>query len=299
MTTSEKKLPNVLITGGSDGLGRGAAEFLAARGYRVFAGGRNAQRLAELEQFARERNLPVEALPLDVTSDASVDAAVAEAERRAGSIDVLINNAGIAIGAVMEEITLADLHKQFETNFFGVVRVTQRVLPAMRRQGRGRIINMSSVAGKVASPLMGPYSSSKHALEAISDSMRLELYPFGIPVVLIEPGFIPTSINRNAAELSSAYAGNAEKSPYRAIYQGFLSAWQKTTDASRYTPEDCARVIFRAIRDDPPRARYLVTKEAKIASAMKRFLSDRAFDRGMIKRMGLEAAKNHPGAKTP
>ncbi|HTV57337.1 MAG TPA: SDR family oxidoreductase [Verrucomicrobiae bacterium] len=299
MTSPEKKLQNVLITGGSDGLGRGAAEFLAARGYRVFAGSRNAQRLAELKKLAGEKNLPLEVLPLDVTNDASVDAAVAEAERRAGSIDVLINNAGIAIGAVMEEITLADLRKQFETNFFGVVRVTQRVLPGMRRRGQGRIINMSSIAGKVASPLMGPYSSSKHALEAVSDSLRLELYPFGISVVLIEPGFIPTSINRNAAELSSAYAGNAEKSPYHAIYQGFLSAWQKTTNASRYTPEDCARVILRAIQDDPPRARYLVTKDAKIATAMKWLLSDRAFDRGMIKRFGLDVlAKNAAETKS-
>ena len=289
MPTPEKKLPNVLITGGTDGLGRGAAEFLAARGYRVFAGSRNAERRAELAKFAQEKKLPIEVLPLDVTNDASVDAAVAEAERRAGSVDVLINNAGIAIGAVMEEISIADLRKQFDTNFFGAVRVSQRVLPGMRRRGRGRIINMSSIAGKVSSPLMGPYSASKHALEAFSDSLRLELYSFGIPVVMIEPGFIPTSINRNAAELSSAYASNAEKSAYRGIYQGFLGAWQKTTKASRYTPEDCARVILRAIEDTPPRARYLVTKEAKITNALKSLLSDRAFDRILIKRLGLSS----------
>jgi len=287
MPTSENKLTNVFITGGTDGLGRGAAAFLAARGYRVFAGGRNEQRRDELAKFAKEKNLPIEVLPLDVTDDASVSAAVAEADRRAGSIDVLINNAGIAIGAVMEEISLADLRKQFETNFFGVVRVTQRVLPGMRKRGRGRIINMSSIAGKVASPVLGPYSASKHALEAISDSQRLELFPYGIAVVLIEPGFIPTSMNRNAAEYSSAYITNAPNSSYSGVYQAFQTAWQKTTSASRYTPEDCARVILSAIEDNPPRARYLVTKDAKIASAMKRFFSDRAFDAGMIKRFGL------------
>jgi NAD(P)-dependent dehydrogenase (short-subunit alcohol dehydrogenase family) len=288
MSNSEKKLPNVLITGGTDGLGRGAAEFLAAQGYRVFAGSRNAQRRAELAEVAQKKNLPLEVLPLDVTDDSSVEAAVAEVERRAGSIDVLINNAGIAIGAVMEEITQADLHKQFETNFFGVVRATQKVLPGMRRRRRGRIINISSIAGIVASPIVGPYTASKHALEAISDTMRLELHPFGILVVLIEPGFIPTSINRNAAELSSAYVANAPRSPYRGVYEAFQTAWQKTTEASKYTPEDCARVILRAIEDTPPRARYLVTKDAKIANAMKWLFSDRAFDRAMIKRFGLE-----------
>jgi NAD(P)-dependent dehydrogenase (short-subunit alcohol dehydrogenase family) len=293
MSNHEKKLSTVLITGGTDGLGRGASEFLASRGYRVFAGSRNAQRRAELADFAQKKNLPLEVLPLDVTDDSSVEAAVAEVERRAGSIDVLINNAGIAIGAVMEEITQADLHKQFETNFFGVVRVTQKVLPGMRRRRRGRIINMSSIAGKVASPIVGPYTASKHALEAISDTMRLELHPFGIFVVLIEPGFIPTSINRNAAELSSAYVAGAPKSPYRGVYEAFQTTWQKTTEASKYTPEDCARVILRAIEDDPPRARYLVTKEAKIANALRWFFSDSAFDRLMLKRFGLDpAAKN-------
>jgi NAD(P)-dependent dehydrogenase (short-subunit alcohol dehydrogenase family) len=276
-----------LITGGTDGLGRAAAIALAECGYRVFAGGRNAERIAALQQFARERKLPLTAMELDVCDDASVDRAVAEIEKSAGTVDVLVNNAGIAIAAVMEEITLADLHKQFETNYFGLVRMSQRVLPGMRRKLSGRIINMSSIGGKLASPLFGPYSSSKHAVEAISDAMRLEVYPFGIQVVLIEPGYIPTSMNRNAGELSSAYAKGAEQSPYKAVYQGFLNAWGKTTKSSQYTPEDCARVILRAIEDDPPRARYPVTKQAKIGILMRRLLSDRAMDRQMRKTMGI------------
>ena len=276
-----------LITGGTDGLGRAAAIALAERGYRVFAGGRNAERIAALQQLARERKLPLTAMELDVCDDGSVDRAVAEIEKTAGTVDVLVNNAGIAIVAVMEEITLADLHKQFETNFFGLVRMSQRVLPGMRRKLSGRIMNMSSIAGKLVSPLFGPYSSSKHAVEAVSDAMRLEVYPFGIQVVLIEPGYIPTSMNRNAGELSSAYAKGAEHSPYQAVYQGFLNSWSKTTKSSRYTPEDCARVILRAIEDDPPRARYPVTREAKIGILLRRLLSDRAMDRQMRKRMGI------------
>ena len=276
-----------LITGGTDGLGRAAAVMLAERGYRVFAGGRNAERIAALQQSANQRKLPLTAMELDVCDDASVDHAVAEIEKTAGTVDVLVNNAGIAIAAVMEEISLADLHKQFETNFFGLVRMSQRVLPGMRRKLSGRIINMSSIAGKLASPLFGPYSSSKHAVEAVSDSMRLEVYPFGIHVVLIEPGYIPTSMNRNAGELSSAYAKGAEQSPYRAVYQGFLKSWGKTTKSSRYTPEDRARVILRATEDDPPRARYPVTREAKIGILARRWLSDRAMDRQMRKTMGI------------
>lgn len=282
----------VLITGGTDGLGRADAVLLAERGYRVFAGGRNSKRLAELDRLARERKLPLETLELDVCDDASVNAAVSEIEGRAGPVEILVNNAGIAIAAVMEEISLDDLRKQYETNILGVVRTTQRVLPHMRQRRRGRIINMSSIAGKIAVPLMGPYSSSKHALEAISDAMRLELFPFGIEVILIEPGYIETSMNRNASELSSAYAKGAELSPYRNVYQGFLSNWQKTRKASKYHPEDCARVVLRAIEETPPRARYLVTREAKIAAIMRWAMSDRAFDRGMKKRLGLDRVEN-------
>src|ERR1700689_2345106 len=153
---------------------------LAERGYRVFAGGRNAERIAALQQLASGRKLPLTAMELDVCDDASVDRAVAQIEKTAGTVDVLVNNAGIAIAAVMEEITLADLRKQFETNFFGLVRMSQRVLPAMRRKLRGRIINMSSIAGKLVSPLFGPSSSSKQAVEAVTDAMRLEPPPFGL-----------------------------------------------------------------------------------------------------------------------
>ena len=276
-----------LITGGTDGLGRAAAVMLAERGYRVFAGGRNAERIAALQQLTNERKLPLTAMELDVCDDASVDRAITEIESSAGTVDVLVNNAGIAIAAVMEEITLADLRRQFETNYFGLVRMAQRVLPGMRRKLSGRIINMSSIAGKLTSPLFGPYSSSKHAVEAISDAMRLEVYPFGIQVVLIEPGYIHTSMSRNAGELSSAYAKGAEQSPYKAVYQGFLNAWGKTTKSSHYTPEDCARVVVRAIEDDPPRARYAVTREAKIGILARRLLPDRVMDRQLRRAMGI------------
>jgi len=287
-TTSERPQAIALVTGATDGLGRAAAILLASQGYRVFAGGRNADRLAAIDQLARERKLPLEAIELDVTDEASAGRAVSEIERRAGPVDILVNNAGIAIAAVVEELSIADFRKVFDTNLFGAIRMCQRVLPEMRRRRRGRIINMSSISGRVAVPLMGAYASSKFAVEAVSDALRLELYPFGIHVVLIEPGYIPTSMNRTAAELSSEYAKNAERSPYRGVYQRFLRSWEKTRRASQYKPEDCARVVLRAIEDEPPRARYVVTREAKFGVLARRLLSDRAFDRSLHKRLGLD-----------
>ena len=294
--TSQEKRDTVLITGGTDGLGRATALLLAERGYRVFAGGRSAEKLQALNQLAQQRNLPLEAIEFDVCDDASVEKGIAEIERRA-PVDILVNNAGIAIAAMMEEVTLDDLRKQFETNLFGVMRVTRRVLPEMRRRRRGRIINMSSISGKVAMPTMGPYAASKHALEAVSDAMRLELDPFDIQVVLIEPGYIPTNMNRTAAELSSAYAKGAERSPYAAIYQCFINAWGKTRKASRYKPEDCARVVLRAIEEQSPRPRYPVTRRAKMGILAKRLLSDRAFDRQMKKTLKLDEVRASLAAK--
>ena len=292
-TETHNQNPTIaLVTGATDGLGRAAAILLASQGYRVFAGGRNAERLAAIDQLARERKLALEAIELDVTDEASAGRTVSEIERRAGPVDVLVNNAGIAIAAVVEELSISDFRKVFDTNLFGAIRMAQRVLPEMRRRRGGRIINMSSISGRVAIPLMGAYASSKFALEAVSDAMRLELYPFGIHVVLIEPGFIPTSMNRTAAELSSEYAKNAERSPYSAVYQRFLRSWEKTRKASRYKPEDCARVVLRAIEDMPPRARYMVTREAKFSVLARWLLSDRSFDRSLQKRLGLDEIRD-------
>ena len=285
------ELKTVLITGGTDGLGRAAALLLAepaTAGYRVFAAGRSAEKRATLAQLARERQLPLETVEMDVCDDASVGRAVAEVRSKAGSIDVLVNSAGVGYIAAMEEITIEHLRQQFETNFFGAVRVIQAVLPGMRQRRSGRILNMSSMAGKIALPLFGPYSGSKFALEGMTDALRLEVYPFGIDVVLIEPGYIPTNFQAASIELSSPYAAAAESSPYARVYRNFQRSWKKSTSRVRYTPEDCARVVLRALRDTPPRPRYRVTRRAVVASWAKRLLSDRALDRFMIRTFRLE-----------
>jgi NAD(P)-dependent dehydrogenase (short-subunit alcohol dehydrogenase family) len=280
-------LQTVLITGATDGLGRAAAFYLAERGYRVIGAGRNAAKRAEVEQAARERKLPLEMLEMDVTRDDSVNAAVDEAERGAGQIDVLINNAGYAVIAPVEELKLDDLRAQFETNLVGVVRVTQRVLPAMRTRRSGRIINMSSIAGKFAWPLFGAYSASKHALEGLSDALRLELHPFSIHVVLIEPGFIPSNMGNVSADVGAEYVSRAKESPYAKVYSGFRAQWKQTIANAKSKPEDCARVVHRAITDSPPRPRYTVTRRAAILSVAKRVLPDSVIDRRTLRAYGL------------
>jgi NAD(P)-dependent dehydrogenase (short-subunit alcohol dehydrogenase family) len=177
----------------------------------------------------------------------------------------------------MEEISLADLRRQYETNVFGVVRVTQHVLPGMRAQGRGRIVNMSSIAGKVSTPLFGAYSSSKFALESISDAWRLELAQFGIQVILIEPGIIPSGMENAARELSGAYI-NRQPGPYA------------ETAKAKTTPDDCARAILKALRAARPKARYPVTPTATAMNYLRRILSDRTLDRMILSQYKLPKA---------
>ena len=199
-----RRQQTVLITGGTDGLGKAAAIFLAEHGgYRIFPAGRSAEKRLELDRLAMDKHLPIEAIEMDVTNDRSVTAAVEAVLERAGAIDVLVNNAGVGYMAVIEDLKLEDLRAQFETNFFGVVRVTQAVLPGMRQRKSGRILMMSSVAGIVSPPTYGAYSSSKHALEGLSNALRLELYPFGVEVILIEPGYIVTSFQQTAKDRHS------------------------------------------------------------------------------------------------
>ena len=278
----------VLVTGATSGLGRAAAILLAEHGYRVFAAGRSSERRAALDALANERKLPMSTVEMDVRDDASVDRAMAQIEAAGAAVDVLINNAGIAYVVPVEEIRIQDLQKQFETNFFGAVRVTQRVLPRMRERRSGRIINMSSLGGRLALPLFGAYSGSKFALEALSDALRLEVYPFGIEVSVIEPGYIPTEMEQTALELASGYRETMEHGPYAPTYKNFVRSWRRNASRAKTTPEDCARVILRAIRDTPPRTRYLVTPGTEFFLWGMRLLPERLRDRMMRRSFGIK-----------
>jgi NAD(P)-dependent dehydrogenase (short-subunit alcohol dehydrogenase family) len=276
----------VLITGATDGLGKATALLLAERGYRVFAAGRSAEKRAELDGVAREKKLPLETLELNVDNDDSVRRSVTQVLAKADAIDVLINNAGVNFTAAVEDLSMEDWRRQFETNVFGVLRVTKAVLPSMRERKRGRILMMSSVSGFLTPPTQGAYSGSKHALEGLSNALRLELYPFGIDVVLIQPGYIVTGIQKAAAENAKPYFDN-KSSPYAALYERFFRDVNVSRSRSRSTPEDCARVMLTAIEARRPKPRYGVTGLAFIAKWLKRLLSDKAADAVFRRRYGI------------
>jgi NAD(P)-dependent dehydrogenase (short-subunit alcohol dehydrogenase family) len=284
---SNQKLNTVLITGATDGLGKAAALLLAQRGYRVFAAGRNAEKRRHLDLWASQKNLPLESVDMDVCDDASVKSAVDSVLEKSGGLDVLINNAGIIYVATVEDTLMEDWRRQFETNFFGVVRVTQAVLPHMRTRQRGRILMMSSVSGLVTPPTHGPYSSTKHAMEGLSNALRLEMYPFGVDVILIEPGYIVTNLQNIAAELMEPYADKITAGPYSRIYSGAFDGASSARKKSKTTAEDCARVMLEAIESPKPKPRYGVTPLATLVKWSKRLLSDRAMDAILRRRYGI------------
>jgi len=284
---TERGSQTVLITGATDGLGKAAALLLAECGYRVFAAGRSAEKRAQLDALAKQKNLPLETLALDVCDDIAVKNAVASIYQKAGAIDVLINNAGLVYVGAVEDLRLEDWRRQFETNFFGVIRVTQAVLPHMRERRKGRILMMSSVSGFVTPPTQGAYSASKHAIEALSNALRYELYPFGIHTILIQPGYIVTNIQPTAMELAQSYQEKFKSGPYARIYASYLGSATSTRAKSRTTPEDCARIMLRAIEAPSPKARYGVTSLATLAKVAKWLLTDRAADRIFRRRYGI------------
>jgi NAD(P)-dependent dehydrogenase (short-subunit alcohol dehydrogenase family) len=278
---------SVLITGATDGLGKAAALLLAERGYHVFAAGRSQEKRARLDASARERNLRLETVALDVCDDRSVQAGVRHVLAKAGAIDVLINNAGIGYMGTIEDLQMEDWRRQFETNVFGVLRVTQAALPSMRERKRGRILMMSSVAGLLTVPAQGAYSSSKHALEGLTSALRLEMFPFGIDVILIEPGYIPTGMQQTAADLTRGYYEKFKTSPYAKLYTRFVASSRDARAKSKTTPEDCARVMLHAIEVPRPKPRYGVTPLATVVKWGKRLLSDRAIDALIRRRLGI------------
>jgi NAD(P)-dependent dehydrogenase (short-subunit alcohol dehydrogenase family) len=285
--TAEPRKQTVLITGATDGLGKAAALLLAERGYHVFAAGRSAEKRAQLDGIAHDKRLPLDTLELDVCDDASVKHAVSSVLAQTGSIDVLINNAGMSYIATVEDMTMEDWRHQFETNFFGVIRVTHAVLPHMREKCRGRILMMSSVSGLVTPPTQGAYSASKHAVEALSNALRLEMYPFDVKVILIEPGYIVTNIQHVVVELTKPYEQKIQTGPHAKLYGTAWTSAKNSRAASKTTAEDCARVMLKAIEAKNPKPRYGVTPTATIVKLAKRFLTDGAVDAMLRRRYGI------------
>jgi len=252
--------PVALVTGASSGIGQATAELLAASGFTVFGTSRSAEKAARSYRW----------LPLDVRSDTSVGAAVQSLLEQAGRIDVLVNNAGyVQVGAI-EESGATDVQAQFDTNLLGAVRMIQAVLPVMREQGRGRIINISSVVGQVAPPYAGVYAASKFALEGVSEALREEVRPFGVTVSLVAPSFVKTPIaSQQPAHAIAAYAPGRQGA-MRALRASLVGGME---------PGAVAAVILRAATAPRPPLRYLVGRDAKSLIFLKRLLPEPRFER--------------------
>jgi NAD(P)-dependent dehydrogenase (short-subunit alcohol dehydrogenase family) len=245
----------ILVTGASAGIGRFVALDLAARGHQVFASGRNAGALASLASEASSLGHTLSPLVLDVTSAESIRAAVAavRAQTAGHGVDVIVNNAGYGQGGPLLEVSDATLREQFDTNVFGLMAVTRAFVPEMLARGRGWIVNVSSVGGRVTFPFFGAYHASKYALEALSDALRAELWSFGVHVALVEPGPIRSQFSERAF---GSLPATQEASPYAASYAragGIRSA----SDRASFGPEHVARAVESAIGSRWPRARYV------------------------------------------
>jgi NADP-dependent 3-hydroxy acid dehydrogenase YdfG len=260
----------ILITGCSTGIGRATAEHLARRAHNVYA---TARRLDSIEDLAAAG---CKTLALDVTDEASMRAAVEHVEAAEVAVGVLVNNAGYAQDGPIEEVPLDDVRRQFETNVFGLVRLTQLVLPGMRRQHWGRVINVSSMGGKVVFPGGGFYHATKHAVEAISDALRFEVKPFGIDVAVIEPGAIKTSYEETSL---SQMSGGADGSPYASFNANRAERVRAAYSGNVARPDVVAKAIERAITARRPRTRYPVTPGARAVLALRRAMPDRVWDR--------------------
>jgi len=267
---------NVLITGSSSGIGRATALLLARKGYTVFAGSRNSARLKELGRLARSNGWALRTLRLDVSDEESIRKAIALVSKE-GSVDVLVNNAGYALVAPLEEAPISEVRRQMEVNFLGAVRLIQEVLPQMRRQGAGYIINVSSVAGQIAFPFGSAYCASKFALEGLSDSLRIELRPFGIKVVLVEPGATRTNLHKIATEYSKKFV--KEGSAYHQLFGSTMNKFIEIV-SSGVDPEAVGRVILKAIESKRPRARYQTNLSGKAVLLLKRLLPQGLIDAG-------------------
>jgi NAD(P)-dependent dehydrogenase (short-subunit alcohol dehydrogenase family) len=276
----------VLVTGCSSGIGRASAERLAARGYTVYATARRSEAISDLAA----RGCRV--LALDVTDEDSMRAAVATVADEHGAVGALVNNAGYSQSGAVEEVPMAEVRRQFETNVFGLVRMCQLVLPGMRAQAYGRIVNVSSMGANFTFPGGGFYHATKYAVEAISDALRFEVKGFGIDVVIVQPGIIRTGFANAATD--AIHSATAAEGPYATFNAAVAGATQGAYESGPLArlgggPEVVARTIERAISARSPKIRYRVTPSARLLVGQRALMTDGMWDRF------LETQFRHPG----
>ncbi|MDP9237060.1 MAG: SDR family oxidoreductase [Chloroflexota bacterium] len=268
----------VLITGCSSGFGKLAAVQFARGGDTVFASMRNTAKAQPLLDEAKAAGVAVEVIELDVNDDSSVRTAVKDVIARGARIDVLVNNAGIGTHGPVEDYDDEEVEKIFQTNVLGVIRVTRAVAPQMRAQGSGRIVNVGSLMGIVTAPFGGVYSASKHAVEALSDALHYELHPFGVRVVLVEPGGFDTEFGANVAPARRFTEGSA----YVELERRFSEASTRLPGAGeRADAVAVADVIVDAARAEAPKRRYLVGQDAQLIGGLHKQMSDEDFENAM------------------
>jgi short-subunit dehydrogenase len=267
-----------LLTGCSSGIGYETALMLARSGFHIFATMRNTKKSDSLLELIRKEKLSLNILELDVNDDASIENTINRIKSDAKRIDVLINNAGYGLIGFFEDLTLDEIRSQFETNFFGILNITKKIIPIMRLQKSGTIINISSGAGQVGFPGISAYVSSKFAIEGFSESLMYELFPFGIKVVIIEPGVSKTNFFRNcivskqSMKKSSPYSRSLDK-----IYRNIELMQEHATP-----PIDVAKVILQVLGDIQPRQRYIVGNDVAMILEAKKNLSDIEFKKMMM-----------------
>jgi NAD(P)-dependent dehydrogenase (short-subunit alcohol dehydrogenase family) len=268
-----------IVTGSSSGIGYQTALLLARNGFDTFATMRNLNKSKEITEVAKKENLPLRVLELDVTNDRSVVDAINNISKERNSIDVVVNNAGYGLMGSLEDSSLDEIKAQFETNLFGAIRVMQKVLPLMRKQKTGIIVNVSSVAGRLGFPMGSAYVSSKFALEGLSESMSYELKQFGIKMVLIEPGVIKTNFvfikPKRALDTNSSYSQLMNK-----MQENLFSTLANGTD-----PKEVATVILRAITDESPEHRYLVGSDALALIDARKNNTDKEFEKIIVRNL--------------
>lgn len=267
-----------VVTGSSTGIGFETSLLLSRNGFYTYATMRNLNKSQRINDVAKSENLPLKVLQLDVTDDRSVKDAIKQIKDESSRIDILVNNAGYGVMGAVEDLSLEEFKSQFETNFFGVIRVTKEVIPIMRNQGSGNIINVSSVGGKIGIPLNSAYISSKFALEGLSESMRYELEQFGIDVILIEPGVVKTNFFENADVIINNNTGN-KTSVYSQLTQKLFEGFEPMLKSnSSSLSSDVAEVIYQAIESNNREVRYPVGKDALSIIKTRQNLSDKEFE---------------------
>lgn len=284
-TSSTQK--TVLITGAASGIGRATAIAFAGKGYITYATDKDTINLKELENFGCRTKY------LDVTIEEAMYTAVREIEQETGGIDILVNNAGFGQNGFIEELSINQIRRQFEVNVFGLVRMTQLVLPNMRQRKSGRIINVGSVGGEFTTPGASAYHASKWALESLNDGMRSELRQFGIEVVLIKPGGVYTNFMNTANKL---YPEPMADGTYNEFREKFLTQSNAIFDPNNrtygvLTPERVADVIVKSAERKRPKTRYKIGALAKITPVIHSVLSDRAFDKFMLRQLKVTTKK--------